>query len=82
MGWVDSQTNDIFDDFGDGDDNTMLFSENILVPSALYQKFFSSELFIVLTVLLDTAISGNCYLSLYTSPVHCKVVPDPQSFST
>lgn len=47
MGWVDSQTNDIFDDVGDGDDNPMLFSENILVPSALYQKFFSSELFMV-----------------------------------
>ena len=47
MGWVDSQPNDIFDDVGDGDDNPMLFSENILVPSALYQKFFSSELFMV-----------------------------------
>ena len=47
MGWVDSQKNYIFDDVGDGDDNTMLFSENILVPSVLCQMFFSSELFML-----------------------------------
>ena len=42
MGWVDSQPNDIFDDVGDGDDNDMLFSENIM-PF----MFFSSELFML-----------------------------------
>ena len=30
MGWVDSKTNDVFDNVRDVDDNTMLFSENKL----------------------------------------------------